>query len=139
MSIAAMVAEKGWDAFRQKEVLLLKEVSAENNLVVSTGGGLVLRQENRRRIRQSGVAVWLTAKPATIMRRMSADSRNGEYRPALTDKSLEQEIRDTLAERIPLYAQTSDLAVATDFFGIEDACQAIIEWAKTVSNEALGV
>jgi shikimate kinase len=128
ISIADMVAQEGWDFFRQKEAALLKAVSARDNQVVSTGGGVVLRPKNRRVIRESGVAVWLTAKPATILKRMLADSSNQEARPPLTGEGLAKEIHETLAERLPLYAQLSDFAVATDHFGTQDVCRAIIAW-----------
>jgi shikimate kinase len=128
MSISEMVKGRGWDFFRQKEASLLKEISARDNQVVSTGGGVVLRAENRRAIRGSGVAVWLTAKPATIMRRMLGDSSSGEFRPALTDDTQAGEIQETLRQRLPLYAQLADYALATDHFPTEEVCRAVSVW-----------
>jgi shikimate kinase len=128
MSVADIVAKEGWEAFRRAEASLLETIAARDGYVVSTGGGVVLQQENRRLMRQNGLSVWLTARPATILKRMSADRANSDFRPALTGRTLEKEVRQTLAERIPLYAQMSDMAVATDYFSIEDACEAIVKW-----------
>ncbi len=130
LGIADIVARDGWEFFRQREASLLQVIGARERQVVSTGGGVVLRPENRRRIRDSGLAVWLTARPDTILRRMRADRRSADSRPALTGESLKEEVRGTLAERLPLYAVVADFAVATDHFSPQEVCRAILEWMK---------
>src|SRR5262245_20065648 len=83
-SIATIFADDGETAFRDLESLVTVALAGRNRIVIATGGGVVLREENRRRLRLSGKVVWLMAAPQTIMARMAQDSSTGERRPALT-------------------------------------------------------
>ena len=64
--------------------------------VVATGGGSVLREQNRRRIREFGDIVWLTALPDELARRLVADDRSRAGRPALTPAGAIEEIAQVL-------------------------------------------
>jgi shikimate kinase len=129
-SVSDLVAGQGWEAFRGKEAAVLEAVAAADGQVVSTGGGMVLRPENRRRMQGSGLTVWLTARVDTILERMRADAINSGQRPALSESGPEEEIRCTLAERLPLYAGLADLALATDALSVEALCGEIAHWVR---------
>ena len=81
-SIRAIFAEEGEASFRDKESAVLAELCGRRRCVVSTGGGVVVRQANRQLLRASGIVVWLTADVETLWRRLQDD--DGERRPALT-------------------------------------------------------
>ena len=112
-SVAEIVAKEGWPGFREKEKRVLREISEMNHHVIATGGGVILDPDNVRIMKETGVVVWLQADPDTILSRMVQDQMTDDQRPALTDKRLQQEIIDTLEERLPLYDNAMHFAVDT--------------------------
>ncbi len=104
-SIARMVEEHGWDFFRHAESEALKAVS-QPYTVIATGGGMVLRQENREFMQAQGTVVFLSASPVLLYERIYADPKQGQ-RPALTDLAPLQEMEKMLQERLPLYTSTA--------------------------------
>ena len=71
--ISDAVAEKGWDFFREAETRALKQAASLNPTVVSTGGGIVLRRENREFMAKTGMVVYLKALPQLLEERLRAD------------------------------------------------------------------
>ena len=135
-TIKAFVAEKGWEAFRQEEKQVIREIASSENVVVALGGGAILNPENRERIRK-GWVVWLTAGRETILKRMSADPLNKENRPSLSEKNGGEEIQEILDERIPLYRQISDLQVDTEGKTIEAVTVEILGKMKLHNPEKM--
>lgn len=105
----AIVEQEGWDGFRRHEALALRE-AARPFSVIATGGGMVLREDNRAFMRENGLVVYLRA-PAEILGQRLLEHGQSESRPSLTGKHPAEEIRDILAEREPLYREASHLAV----------------------------
>ena len=101
-SIADYVAAHGWEAFREREHEARARIAASQGQVVATGGGVVLRADNREIMAKSGAVFYLMADPGLLFARLSRDP-GAEQRPALTDLPLREEIGRTLAEREPLY------------------------------------
>ena len=137
--IADLVAREGWPAFRalESEVLahLCGEGGREGGAVVATGGGMVLALENRQRMQENGAVFYLKASPATLVARLDKNPLPGQ-RPALTDKSPEEEMREVLSEREPLYLECADLVVSSEF-SLElmaDSIIAFLERAAPASN-----
>ncbi len=112
-TISEMVAAHGWPYFRQREAALLAELVGRDRLVVATGGGAIMHQGVWLRLMATGLVVWLTADPATICKRLAADSASPGQRPSLTGASILAEVEAVLGERLPLYLQGSHLAVDT--------------------------
>ncbi|MCF8086860.1 MAG: shikimate kinase AroL [Desulfotignum sp.] len=112
-SIDILVADKGWPYFRQKETQTLAQVLRGNSQVIATGGGMVLAPENRALLKTHGFVIWLTADVTTIVQRLEADPRTRATRPRFTSRSLADETRDTLAQRIPFYEALADMTVDT--------------------------
>lgn len=109
-SVREIVESEGWDKFRDLESEALRSAVGEDSpRVVATGGGAILREENRAFMRENGIVVWLKASPRVLLARLTANPL-GEQRPALTDLALEEEIRDILRVREPLYAECADRA-----------------------------
>lgn len=125
MSIADMVARHGWPYFREQERTTLQRLCRLTCHIISTGGGVILDPENIRDMKAAGTVIWLKASPETIIKRLLADSQTLSQRPALTDQTWENEIRETLAQRMPLYEQAGDVAVETDRISIQDICRKI--------------
>lgn len=106
-TIADFVAAHGWDAFRDLEHAVLRDVCAREGQVVATGGGIVLREDNRALLKAHGLTVYLLADVPTLFARLEKDP-NAAQRPALTDSPLRQEIGAVLNEREPLYFAVAD-------------------------------
>ncbi|MBG2875799.1 shikimate kinase AroL [Proteus alimentorum] len=122
-TIASMVQEKGWDFFRQTESEALVQVSHPNQ-VISTGGGMILAEQNRTYMKSSGVIIYLQASLETLVERLSRDP-NEAQRPSLTGKTLVSEMNDVLAKREPLYLQCADIIVDAGL-PINDIIEAIL-------------
>lgn len=111
-SIAEIFADDGEERFRDLESEVLAELSTRDRLVLALGGGVVLRPENRRRVRAAGSVVWLVAPPEELWRRIDADAATAARRPPLTSRGGEAEIVELLARRAPLYRECADLEVS---------------------------
>ncbi len=125
--IAEIVKQGGWEAFRKLEKEALRRFARENKpLVLALGGGAVLHEEEMDLLAQRAFIIWLTARPETILERLEKDQKTASQRPHLTDKSLEEEVREVLTQRTPLYQRFADLSLATDRLSPEEIVQKIV-------------
>ena len=123
-SIREIVAAYGWEYFRDLESAVCQDLAGQNNLVIDTGGGAILRQQNVDVFKRNGRLIWLTASVETIAARIGSDTQ----RPSLTGtKSHVDEIRDVLTERMPKYQAAADLTVATDGRSIDELATTILQ------------
>lgn len=125
-TIADLVNEKGWQAFRELESRVLAELVLEDSPVVATGGGIILAQENREVIQVGGICIWLQADEEIIIKRLLGDDHSETLRPHLTDDSLEAETRKLLATRTPLYREVADFSIDTTAHSPEHCTQIIL-------------
>jgi shikimate kinase len=117
-SIARIVADEGWPAFREREgealrmcLALAERQPPGKGLLLDAGGGAILDARNRELIRSAGWCVYLTASPETLAERTRADGN----RPALTNAGDGLvEVNAVLAEREALYRELADLVLETD-------------------------
>ncbi|MCP4115188.1 MAG: shikimate kinase [Desulfobacteraceae bacterium] len=112
-SVADIVESKGWESFRKIESQILKGLLKTDGLVIATGGGIVLDEKNILAMKAGGTVVWLTAKIDTILDRMSKDPNTAGLRPALTSHCLEDEVKETMAMRKPLYEKAAHMEIDT--------------------------
>lgn len=113
MTIEKLVAQSGWGRFRELERQTLVAISKKTDQVIATGGGAVLHQDIWSQVRQGNLVVWLQADVATIIARMQGDSKSAEQRPSLTGQEIAEEVSEVLAQRLPLYAKSSDVQLST--------------------------
>lgn len=126
--IPDIVAEKGWDHFRDLESEVIADLAAQDNIIIDAGGGVIVRPINIERLRKNGLIVWLTAEVKTIAARIGGDTE----RPSLTGgKSFIEEIEDVLKVRIPLYRDAAHHVIATDGRKLDDIATEIISLFKT--------
>ena len=105
MSILEIVKKHGWDYFRDMESDMVREVSARNGAVISTGGGIVTRTKNIEAIKTNGLCIFLKAPVEVLMRRIAED----DSRPALTSAATpKEEMEKLLADRAHLYEAAAD-------------------------------
>jgi len=91
------------------ETEMIKKLSERNNIVISTGGGAVVRQENVDVLKKNGVIVCLTAKPETIVRRTG----NSDDRPLLQVEDPLEKIKELLNFR-KLFYEKADIMIDTE-------------------------
>ena len=120
MSIPAYMHAYGEESFRDRESetlsALLKDLSdKDESVLLSCGGGVVLREENRKLLKQNGLVIRLTASPETVLGRVRADE---PARPLLkgsqSESELLQHIKCMMREREQYYVQTADITIETD-------------------------
>ncbi|QTA81483.1 Shikimate kinase [Desulfonema limicola] len=127
VTISDMVAEHGWEFFREKERAVIKSLCSLENHVIATGGGAVLNPDNVKDMKETGLVIWLKASAETIHSRIIQDIKTLEQRPALTHKNLMEEIKETLELRNPLYQYAADFAIDTDLSDTDEICNRIKE------------
>ena len=135
-SIAAIFAEEGEAAFRDRETEVLRCLYAASDRILALGGGAVLREENRRLIQGGGATVWLTASPEVILARLEADPTTPSQRPDLTAKGGLQEIMEVMQQRSNLYQQCADLVVDTEEQSPDAVADQIMQWLKEGPSES---
>lgn len=110
--IRDIFANEGEAHFRDLEELVLRDLSAAGPAIIATGGGVVLREANRERLRATGKVVWLTADIDTMLARLDADPTSAGRRPDLAGGG-RAEIEGLLQARAPLYHSCADRTIDT--------------------------
>ncbi|MEO5955022.1 MAG: shikimate kinase [Nitrospiraceae bacterium] len=122
-TIPEIVAQNGWDYFRDLESDICRELASRDQLVIDTGGGAILRTKNVEALKKSGKLFWLTASVETIAKRIGGDNQ----RPSLTGtKSFVDEVADVLRERTPKYQAAADHVVATNDRSIDQLVETLL-------------
>lgn len=114
---------EGEQGFREREQAVIADLSAGDALVLATGGGAVLREENRHNLRDGGRVVYLHASVDQQIERTARD-RN---RPLLQRADPAQVLRELMAIRDPLYREIADIIIETDERPPRMVVQEIIE------------
>jgi len=129
-SIPQIVEQFGWDHFRKLETQMCQKLKEQTNLVIDTGGGLILKEENVKILKGNGTIFWLTAEVPTIVKRISG----GTQRPSLSgNKTFVEEIEDILKERTPKYQAAAAHVIPTDQASPHQIADAIISLIATIA------
>lgn len=100
---------EGEAGFRARESRMLAELTRRRNIVLATGGGAVLTEDNRRLLVQHGTVVYLRAAVEDLWRR----TRHDRNRPLLQVDDPREKLRELIVHRDPLYAEVADVVVDT--------------------------
>ncbi len=130
MNIPRIFSEQGEARFRALEAVLLTYLRDNadklGSSVISTGGGIILRKENRVILRMLGFVVWLDVDIPNLLVR-TAHSRN---RPLLRNADREARLRSLYAARRSLYAETAHLRIDSSSMKVTDVVDAIVQSRK---------
>ena len=108
MSVSEIFRTAGEEGFRRMETEALQALEKEAaNCVISAGGGLPLREENRELLKKLGTVIYLKVSPETVKERLKGDTT----RPLLAGPDPEKKIRELLEYREPLYEQAAHYTV----------------------------
>ena len=110
VDIARIFDVEGEQGFRDRESNALNELLGANGRVIATGGGSILREENRQLLKQKGYIIYLDTSVNQQMHRLRRDKK----RPLLQTENPRERLESLLAERRPIYLDLADLAVKTD-------------------------
>lgn len=127
-SIPEIFKRDGEDTFRQIEAAALKDVLAAKKVVISCGGGVVLREENRDVLKQKAIVAYLKAETDELFRRVGA---TGSKRPLLNVEDPKAEIKRLVEEREPLYQSVANMTISTTGETINNIAETIIKELKT--------
>ncbi len=118
--ISEIFKSKGEGYFRELETRVAEELSREDGLVISTGGGFVLRRENVELLKGNGKILFLKATKETLLKRLTGDTA----RPLLQgEESLEEKLDRLLKERTPVYERAADVCLEVDGYSVEENTQ----------------
>ena len=120
-SVGRLLSKKLEFDFRNLEKNLLKDLLKKDNLVISTGGGVVASKENIEILKGEENVIFLDAREETIIKNVSNDSNK---RPLL-EKDLESSIHKLLKYRYENYIKCCNYIVNVDFKNIEDIVKII--------------
>lgn len=125
MSINEIFAKYGQSDFREREEEVITKVSKLDNHVIATGGGVVLRSVNMRRLRQNGVVINLRASFETLYMRM----KYKKDRPLLNKSTFKEELKKHSDGRLQFY-KNADFVIETDKMDVEKITERIVNIAK---------
>ena len=109
VDIAFIFDKEGEQGFRDRERAVVEDLTRRVGVVLATGGGAVLDPDNRKRLSDSGVIVYLTTSVAHQLER----TRRTKHRPLLQDDDPAAVLRRLMEIRGPLYDEVADITVAT--------------------------
>ncbi len=107
VTISTIFEIEGETAFRDREEAALVELAAMANIVLATGGGVVIRAANRERLKANGTVVYLHAPPETLRER----TRRSRHRPLLNTADPGARLVELYTARDPLYREVAECVV----------------------------
>ncbi len=125
---------EGEQSFRDREEAVIAELARLSNIVLATGGGAVLRENNRQALCSSGIIVYLRGSVEDLWRR----TRKDKNRPLLLTDNPRQKLAEIYCVRDPIYSSVADIIIETGNPSIQsleqDVEARLIEYAERMSN-----
>lgn len=122
MAITEIFSRFGERYFRDLETELIRSMRGKEPMVVSCGGGAVLREENVELMKESGKIVLLTAAPEAIYDRV----KHSTDRPILNGNMNVEYIAELMEKRRPKYEAAADIVISTDMKNVREICEEIL-------------
>lgn len=113
VSIPTIFEVEGEDGFRNRETAVIDELTAQNNIILATGGGAVMRETNRTMLQNRGLVVYLHATPKVLLER----TRYDKNRPLLQVANPLEKLNELYRLRDPVYRAAADFVVEAGFGG----------------------
>lgn len=124
-SISEIFAQNGEEYFRDAEQRVLEGLIGASGLILSTGGGLILRASNREILKQIGIVAWLDADPDILFERAS---RSGK-RPLLQTENPRATFDQLITSRREIYSDTADFRLDSTMLNHDEAAQMLLDEA----------
>lgn len=125
MTINEIFAQNGEAYFRELEKKIVEKAgNILTNTVISTGGGVILRERNIENLRHTGILIWLKVSPEKVYER----TKNTIHRPLLNCSDPLGKIKQLLIYRTPYYTKSADYIIDTSNLTVEEVVAKIIEY-----------
>jgi shikimate kinase len=112
---------EGEAGFRDREAALIKELTQRPEIILATGGGAVLRKENREALAQNGTVIYLNAKVEDLWLRTQHDKN----RPLLQTADPKAKLTELYAQRDPLYREIADIVITSGQQNVQHAAREV--------------
>ena len=122
LSIPEIFSKFGEEKFREIETQALRELDPAKAVIIVTGGGIVLRDENVDLLKRLGTVVWLDAHEETLFERASHRGN----RPLLQTENPRATFTELLRTRTPLYAKVADIRIDASLLNQDDVAEMIL-------------
>jgi shikimate kinase len=109
VKIPVIFEMEGEEGFRKREAQAIRDVTAEENIILATGGGAILLPENRKALSERGTVIYLHANPIELWHR----TKGSEGRPLLKSGDPKKILENLYAIRDPLYREIADHIIET--------------------------
>jgi shikimate kinase len=109
VKIPVIFEMEGEEGFRKREAQAIRDITAEKDIILATGGGAVLLPENRQLLCERGTVIYLHANPMELWHR----TKGGEGRPLLRNGDVKKILESLYAIRDPLYREIADHVIET--------------------------
>lgn len=123
MSISDIFETYGEEYFRNLETNLLIEMQDKQNVIISCGGGVAMRERNVKEMKKNGRVVLLKALPQTILDRV----KDSDERPLLNGRKNVEAIGELMEARREKYEAASDIVVHTDNKTVLEICEELVQ------------
>jgi len=121
-SISVIFEFEGETGFRQREAEVIRDLTGQSDIVLATGGGAILKPENREYLKTRGTVIYLRASINSILQRTSHDKN----RPLLQTADPRQRIEQLAKEREPYYLEVADFIIETGRPNVQSLVQTIL-------------
>lgn len=130
VDIATIFEFEGEEGFRDREQKMIQQLTQKNGIVLATGGGAILREQNRTLLKENGFVVYLQCSVERILERTRKDLQ----RPLLQTDNPKARIENLLAQRESLYLSCADYKIDTGAMQSKTVVNHILEKYRSVSR-----
>lgn len=123
--IAWIYDVEGEEGYRRREQKIIEELTQKTNIVLATGGGVIMTPENRNALAGRGTVIYLKT---SLQQQFERTKRDSSKRPMLQTKDLEQRLESLRVECEPLYEELSDMSFDTDKLTVKAVANNIIKY-----------
>lgn len=131
--ISLIFESDGEEYFRAIESQILRDNLANKNQVVSTGGGIILKEENRTALKVAGTVFWLYATAEKIYERIKDDNNRPLINTGKSKEDVIARIENIMEARFDLYKDTADVIINTDRLSPEECADEILKEYKLLT------
>ena len=130
VDIPLIFEKEGEAGFRKREIAIIDEFTRKTRLVLATGGGAVLAEENRKHLKNRGTVIYLHSDIKHLLERI----RHDKNRPLLQTEDPAAKLREIMQIREPLYRETADIIINTGQQSIRAVINVMLDKIKEYNS-----